>query len=152
MPESFSKWFSFEELTNSSHTSLVEQNRKDAMKFALAGKRLSKLLESIRELLGNKPLTISSGFRNEALNARVGGSKTSGHKRFECADVVPTNMSTAEAFKIIMENKDKLPDLRKCIIEGVKGKNWLHIQVSMKAGDKQEFYSTSDGKTYTKVV
>lgn len=151
MPESFSSFFTFEELTNSSHTSLVEQNRKDAMKFALAGKRLSKLLESIRELLGNKPLTISSGFRNDALNAKVGGSKTSGHKRFECADIVPSHMTTSEAFKIIMDNKDKLPDLRKCIIEGVKGKNWLHVQVSMKAGEKQEFFSTADGLNYKKV-
>lgn len=152
MPEinSFSKYFTFEELTNTSHSSLLDDNREKAKKYINAGKRLSKLLESIRELLGSKPITVSSGFRSHELNKKVGGSATSGHTRFECADIVPQG-DIGEVFNFIMHNKDKLPDLRKAIIERVGTKKWIHVQVKMDANSKQEFYATSDGKSYTKV-
>ena len=44
----FSEHFSFEELTDSSHKELVAKNRNEAMEYLIAGKRLSKLLESIQ--------------------------------------------------------------------------------------------------------
>ena len=68
-PDGFSPYFSFAELTNSeSHSELVSQNRIDATRYRLAGKRLSKLLESIRHILGDKPLKVNSGYRNMLLN------------------------------------------------------------------------------------
>ena len=55
-PDGFSPYFSFAELTFTNHSELLSQNRVDAKAFRLAGKRLSKLLESIRHIFGVKPL------------------------------------------------------------------------------------------------
>jgi hypothetical protein len=148
----FSKYATFEELTNSKgHPNLVEQNRIDAVRYQLAGKRLSKLLESIRHILGDEPLKITSGYRNIALNKAVGSIVTkSSHTRFEAADVIPS-IPIKEAFTALMnaQRGGLLPDLRKCIIE----KNtWLHIEVSMSVGDYKGFLITADGINYTKVA
>ena len=43
-------------------------------------------LERIREILGNLPLTISSGYRSRALNAAVGGVTNSAHLTGWAAD------------------------------------------------------------------
>lgn len=36
-------------------------------------------MEIVRGILGNKPITVSSGYRSPEVNERVGGSKTSAH-------------------------------------------------------------------------
>ena len=150
--ESFSNYFSFEELTDSSHKELVSKNREDAKQFLLAGKRLSKLLESIRHILGDKPLKINSGYRNEALNKAVGSkSKNSAHTRFEAVDISPSHMSIKEAFTALMnaQRGGLLPDLRKVLHEGT----WLHVEGSMSVGDYRGFFVSKDGnKTFEKVA
>lgn len=151
--DGFSKYFTFEELTNSSgHPELVEQNRTDAKRYILAGKRLSKLLESIRHILRDAPLKVNSGYRNMKLNKAVGSKSTkSKHTVFEAVDITPTNMSVQEAFKVIMEahKGGLLPDLRKVLHEG----SWLHVEVSMSVGDYRGFFVSHDGnKTWEKVA
>jgi hypothetical protein len=151
--ESFSKYFSFEELTDSAgHPEIVAQNRLDAKKYLLAGKRLSKLLESIRHILGDKPLKVNSGFRNSKLNKAVGSkSLNSKHTIFEAVDITPSNMSVKDAFNVLLEahGEGLLPDLRKVLHEG----SWLHIEVSMSVGDYRGFFVSHDGnKTFEKVA
>jgi hypothetical protein len=150
--ESFSKFFTFEELTNSTgHPDLVSLNRTDAMRYINSGKRLSKLLESIRGILGNKPLKVNSGFRNEALNKAVGSkSKASKHTVFEAVDITPS-MPIKEAFNALMNahRAGLLPDLRKVLHEGT----WLHCEVAMSVGDYRGFFVSKDGnKTFEKVA
>ena len=153
MAEGFSPKFTFEELTYSAnHQDLVEQNRADAVKYLLAGKRLSKLLESIREVLGDKPIKVNSGFRNTRMNIAVGSIvPNSSHTRFEAADITPTGVPLKESFNALMRahKGGLLPDLRKCIIEKNR---WLHIEVAMSEGDHKGFLTTSDGVNYTKVA
>lgn len=150
----YSKYFSFEELTDSdSFPHLVEQNRKHAMQFINAGKRLSKLLESIRHILGDKPLTVSSGFRNPTLNIAVGSkAKNSTHQRFEAADLFIKDRPLQEAFVALMtaHKGGLLPDLRKAIREDHKG--IIHVEVKMKAEELTEFYTTKDNVKFKKVV
>ena len=151
--DGFSNFFTFADLTYSaSHQDLVSQNRIDANRYKLAGKRLSKLLESIRSVLGDKPIKVNSGYRNMKLNKAVGSVvTTSSHTRFEAADIVPTNMTINEAFEAIMKaHKDGLlPDLRKVLQEGT----WLHVEVSMGVGDYRGFFVSKDGnKTWEKVA
>ena len=158
--KNFSPYFTFEELTDSqSHSDLVKLNRVDAIEFKVAGERLSKLLESIRHILGDHPIKINSGYRNEALNKAVGGvdkivngkKVLSSHRRFEAADITPTDKPLKESFNAILRayQGGLLPDLRKCIIE--KGR-WLHIEVSMSEGDYKGFLTTADGINFTKVA
>ena len=150
----YSKYFTFEELTDSkSHPELVAQNRTDAMPFQNAGKRLSKLLETIRHILGDKPLKLTSGFRNGSLNKAVGSkAKNSTHQRFEAADLMVIGMSIKEAFTALINahRGGLLPDLRKVIREDHKG--ILHIEVKMSADEPTAFYTTSDNINFKKVV
>ena len=50
-------------------------------------RRLAKLLEKVRGVL-KRPMRITSGYRSAALNARVGGSKTSAHLDGRAADFI----------------------------------------------------------------
>lgn len=143
-PDGFSTYFSFAELTYTTHSDLLSQNRIDAKQYRLAGKRLSKLLESIRHILGDKPLKISSGYRNHALNKAVGSlAKSSAHMRFEAADIVP-NITLKEAFTAILnaQRGGLLLDLRKAIREDHKG--IIHIEVKMSNDETTSFYATND--------
>lgn len=153
MSDGFSNYFTFAELTHSSgHPELVSQNRIDAKAYRLAGKRISKLLESIRHILGDEPLKINSGFRNPSLNKAVESkAQNSAHTRFEAADVVPSGISIKEAFTALInaQRGGLLPDLRKVLQEG----SWLHIEVSMSVGDYRGFFVSHDGnKTWEKVA
>lgn len=152
--ENFSKYFSFKELTNSeSHPEIVAQNRLDAKQYLLAGKRLSKLLESIRHILGDQPLKISSGFRNLRLNKAVGSkAKNSAHMKFEAADIVPNGMGIKEALTAIInaQRGGLLPDLRKAIREDHKG--IIHIEVKMSIDEDVNFYTTNDNASFERVA
>lgn len=151
----FSKHFTFEELTDSeSHHELVAENRKGAEHYLLAGKRLSKLLESIRHILGDKPLEVQSGYRNLALNKAIGslqdgknGKTLSTHCKFEAADI----LGGKESFVALMNayRGGLLPELRKVIREDHKG--ILHIEVKMHSDEATIFYTTSDNKKFVKV-
>lgn len=151
--DNFSEYFTLKELTDSvSHPEMVAQNRLDAKQYLLAGKRLSKLLESIRHILGDKPLKVNSGFRNERLNKAVGSkSLNSKHTIFEAVDITTQNMPIKEAFTALMNahRRGLLPDLRKVLHEG----SWLHVEVSMSVGDYRGFFTSNDGnKTFVKVA
>ena len=140
----FNKYFSFDELTDSdNHKELLARNREDAVEYAIIGKRLSELLGQIREILGNNPIKVTSGFRNEFLNKAVGSvAKSSAHLRFSAADIIPSGMSVEQAFGELLLNRHKLPELKKCIIE----KNtWLHIEVKLSIDEEQQFYKSKDG-------
>jgi zinc D-Ala-D-Ala carboxypeptidase len=41
--------------------------------------RTAETMEQVRTILGDKPILISSGYRNPQVNAAVGGSKSSAH-------------------------------------------------------------------------
>lgn len=146
-----SEHFSFFELSFTTNGDLLSANRSDARKVMKQLRYTAATLEELRAVL-ECPLKVTSGFRNEELNKRVGGSQTSKHKMGLCADIIPLGrISVKEAFERIMRNKDKCPSLRKCIIEGVKGSTWLHIQTKMDANELTQFYSTDDGKNFTEV-
>lgn len=142
--------FSFNELTATSSSSLQKSNRLSAQPYMKQLKYTASALEEIRALLG-VPLTVTSGFRMPLLNKSVGGSITSKHTQGLCADIIPVGISVNEAFEKIKSNKDKLDSVRKVIIEGVKGKSWLHVQSKTLASEPLELFSTNDGKNYTKI-
>lgn len=160
MEDSYSTFFSFKELTDSKgHPNLVAQNRIEAEKYALAGKRLSKLLESIRHILGDQPLKVNSGFRSRALNSAVGsradgkfGRNLSKHCIFEACDIKPSGMGIKEAFTALMnaQRGGLLPDLRKVIREDHKG--IIHVEVKMNTQEASSFYTTNDNINFTKVM
>lgn len=146
------KHFTFNELTDSEeHKDLVDANRISAQGFMKQLKYTAGTLEEIRVILG-VPLKVTSGFRNSALNKAVGGAATSGHTKGLCADIKPLGgLDIKEAFELIQSNKDKCPSLKKCIFEHIGGKKWLHIEAKTEASQPQQFFVTSNGKTYTEI-
>jgi hypothetical protein len=65
-----------------------------------------KIFEPIRVQL-NKPIYISSGYRSKALNAAIGGSKTSQHTKGEALDIDQGNKKdNKEIFDFIKDNLD----------------------------------------------
>jgi uncharacterized protein YcbK (DUF882 family) len=59
--------------------------------------RLAQRLEQAREICGNRPLRINSGFRTKAHNQAVGGAPNSYHRKGLAADFIVAGMSTPEA-------------------------------------------------------
>ena len=95
-----SKHFTFNELTNTSHIDLIEKNRLEAKEYldnlvALA----NDILEPLRDIL-KEPIYINSGFRGDALNAKVGGSKTSQHSYGEAVDIRVKSKTAEQLFNI----------------------------------------------------
>ncbi len=137
----FHKNFTFEELIKTNHTNLQNTNIEQSMKYINAGKRLSKLLGSIREAYGFA-LSVSSGYRCPELNVAVGSkAKSSTHMKFEAADVVPRGKTAKEFFDWLESNKEKFGDLRKAIYEG----SWVHLEVKMNANEELSFWASKDG-------
>ena len=142
--------FTFDELTNTSNVELLEANRESAKAFMKQLKYVAGTLEEIRAVLG-VPLRVTSGFRNNALNKAVGGSATSGHTKGLCADFQPIGLEISHAFDMIQANKSKCPSLKKCIYESIGGAKWLHVETKTEANQPQQFFTTSNGKTYTEI-
>ena len=157
-----SKNFTFNELTNTSHTSLLEKNRLEAKEYldnlvALA----NDILEPLRDIL-KEPIYINSGFRGDALNAKVGGSKTSQHSYGEAVDIRVKSKTAEQLFNIIKLNLPLFDNkIGQVILEKVGSSEWVHISLktdrykailkSRYGSDKTVFLFTDDGKNY-KVV
>ena len=101
-------------------SSEVEEALEDLCKDAL---------EPIRAMVG--PLKVNSGYRSEAVNKAVGGSKSSAHCFGHAADVVPLKCTWKEAMDKIVGSD---LDLDQVIYEHT----WLHIgHVHPKTGEKR---------------
>ncbi|SFB33739.1 Putative peptidoglycan binding domain-containing protein [Amycolatopsis marina] len=57
-------------------------------------RRLMYKLEAVRKKVGNKPMTINSGFRSKSHNSKVGGASNSQHLYGIAADFVSSGVST----------------------------------------------------------
>ena len=91
-------------------------------------KRTALLMEPIRELLGNLPIIVTSGFRSSAVNIKVGGAPNSDHTLGYAVDwtcpkfgspylIVATIVNSGIEFDQIIHEKRK----------------WIHISFNPKA-------------------
>lgn len=113
------------------------------------------LLEPLRHAWGSG-IKVTSGFRSEALNNAIGGSKTSAHSFGYAADIQPANGNMKE-FKAFVKDTLKLWKntffgfaFDQCIDErNTKGAEWIHIGICNGRGEmRNQFLITTDGKTY----
>lgn len=106
--------------------------------------RLMELLEQVRHLLGDLPVTITSGYRCPALNRAVGGAATSAHQQGLAADFLcPKFGTTTEIVQAIARSPLHFDQL---IEEHAGGKLWVHIGLA-EAGYRREVLAY-DGKNY----
>ena len=83
--------------------------------------KTAALMEQIRTLLGNRPITISSGFRCVELNQAVGGSMTSEHMTGDACDFACPGFGTPLQICSAIANSDI--EFGQLIWEG----SWVHI-------------------------
>ena len=122
------KYFTIKELCKS--TTAISKNIDNSPNSEIT-KNLEQLVDNIldplREKYG-KPITINSGYRCEALNKAVGGSKTSQHRYGQAADI--TGGSKSENKKIF----DLIQQLKLPFDQLIDESNfsWVHISYSSK--------------------
>lgn len=136
--------FTLEELTTTTVSKeMVEKNLRYAAIIPDQIFILALFAEQVRFIL-NVPMTITSGFRCEALNKAVGGSPTSQHTLAQAIDFLPgKGMSIDKAFDILKNSYLLYGQL----IKERSGKSeWIHVSM----GYKRENLKYIDGK-YKKV-
>ena len=76
------------------------------------------LLEPARQIVG--PIIINSGFRNEAVNRRVGGVKNSQHLIGQAADIRPQDPAQLQRLVDVLKTNALTDQL-------LTGSTWLHL-------------------------
>lgn len=122
------KYFSISELT---HSTKAKELRIDNTPFSYSiidnlTNLVENLLDPIREAWG-EPLIITSGYRSDALNKAVGGSKTSAHRFGLAVDVVPKEMAKYDEFVAFVKDFLKDKEYDQLILEKKGASRWLHI-------------------------
>jgi len=92
----------------------------------------TSVLEPIRKRWG-QPLIITSGYRSEAWNTRVGGAKQSRHMTGEAADVRPIKLARVQDLRLLVEDMIRDGDLPDLGGIGVY-RGWIHVDIRRKQG------------------
>lgn len=120
------KYFTIKELCKSSTATLKRiDNTPNSEIVNNLEQLVDNILDPLREAYG-KPIKVNSGYRCEALNVAVGGSKTSQHKQGLAADI--TTGSRLENKKLFILAKQLNLPFDQLIDE--KAYSWIHISFS----------------------
>lgn len=134
--------FSLQELCTTRNKSFASQNLKEAKENLPYMEYLALFAEQIRAFI-KVPMIITSGYRCDALNRAVGGSKSSQHRFFRAIDFIPKGMSVDECFEKLKTS----PLVYQQLIKEQSGDSvWVHVGV----GDKRENLIYKNGK-YTNI-
>ena len=114
--------FSMDELTHSDTAARhgIDNTPNDNEKENLY--KLAMEMEDVRELLNNKPIFVSSGYRCLALNELLGSKKTSAHIKGLAADFTCRQFGTPNEIVFALINSDIPYD--QVILEFDR---WVHI-------------------------
>ena len=105
---------------------------------------IDTVLDPIREAWGS-PIIVSSGYRCEELNDKVGGSKNSGHKYGWAGDLLPSNNKKREFFEFFKEYvKDKSFD--ELLLEKSGKSIWIHFSLYSYQGKQRKKVKELDAK------
>lgn len=99
------KYFTLEEMIRSQAASRNGiDNSPNNLQLDAMKALVRNILDPLRESLG-RPVIINSGFRNEAVNRLVGGSKSSQHRFGEAADIVVPGLTVTQVVNKIRDLK-----------------------------------------------
>ena len=132
-----SKYFRLEEFLTSSKAKQKSIENLPSFEVVERLAQLADFLDALREDWGSA-IIITSGFRNKALNAAVGGVSNSAHLLGWAADLQPANGKMKEFKKFISEwLQDKVFD--QAIIEkDKKGTEWIHFALWSPNGEQRK--------------
>jgi len=120
--------FTLAELTRTDHRTL--DNTPDA--DALANlQRLAEFLERVREVLGDKMVMITSGYRSAAVNAACGSRDSSQHRVGTAADIRVPGMSPDAVVRAVRASGLAYDQLIREFSDPKKGGGWTHISIPL---------------------
>jgi len=118
--------FTLEELTHTEHREL--ENTPNEQELANL-KRLAEFLETVKTVLGGKPIMVNSAFRSKAVNDAVGSKDTSQHRVGCAADLRVPSMTPDEVVKAIIASGIGYDQVIREFSDPVKGGGWTHVSV-----------------------
>jgi zinc D-Ala-D-Ala carboxypeptidase len=139
MPTQLSPHFTLEEL---SVTNTGIDNSPTAAQLAVLKTTAAKL-EEVRTLLGNKPITVNSAFRNKAVNEAVGGVPNSAHALGYAVDFTCASFGTPyDICKKIAASSIKFDQLIH------ERRAWVHLSFDSTRNRRQLLTLPVSGSTY----
>lgn len=119
------KYFTLKELTKSDTAKRNKiDNTPNTQEKCNLVELVDNILDPLREAYG-KPIIITSGFRCEALNKLVGGSKTSHHRTGQAADIRTVEDTIEENKKLFQLIQDLNLPFDQLIDE--YNYDWVHV-------------------------
>jgi zinc D-Ala-D-Ala carboxypeptidase len=121
-----SQHFTLAELTASNKATQLGLDNTPPQELMPRLVRTAEMLEKIRSTL-NVPVTVTSGYRGPELNRAVGGVATSDHTQGHAADIVAPGYGSAYQVAKALAPMVSVLGIGQLILEGVKGKQWVHV-------------------------
>lgn len=139
--------FTLREMSKSSYAARngIDNTPRDDVVDALRALCLN-VLQPIRDHFG-KPVRVNSGYRSPALNAAIGGSKTSQHMKGEAADI---EIDGVDNLELAMWIRDNLPFdqlISECYEPGDPSSGWVHV--SFKLANRGQALTYQSGEGYS---
>lgn len=135
------KYFTLQEMTRSRKARLLKIDNNPNAEQIENLRALVKQLDWLREYIG-RPIKVTSGYRNDAVNRAVGGSKDSDHKRGQAADIHVPGWSTQKLFDVIKESGIVFDNLIQ------EFDSWVHISYDRKHNKRTWSYAVKrNGET-----
>lgn len=122
------KYFSLNEMTRSTTASANNISNVPTQEAITNLTRLMELLDKIRERWG-APITVNSGYRSPALNARVGGSATSSHMKGEAADITTGMIGSNKVLFDLIRTMQTDGEITFDQLIDEKGFSWIHVSI-----------------------
>ena len=94
------EYFSWSEMTTTSQPLPNDPNHEERVNIKIL---CSTALDPLRRHLG-RPVRVTSGFRSEAVNTAVGGSKTSAHRRGLAADIKCSGLDAHALMRAVIDS------------------------------------------------
>ena len=121
--------FSLQELTHTDHREL--ENIPNETELANI-QRLAEFLETVKNVLGGKPIMVNSAFRSKAVNDAVGSKDTSQHRLGCAADLRVPNMTPDEVVKTIISSGLPYDQVIREFATPTGG-GWTHVSIPNEA-------------------
>jgi hypothetical protein len=122
--------FTLAELTASNTAKRLGIDNRPPPEHMAALALTAEMLERVRSLL-QCPVIVTSGYRCMALNVAVGGVTSSDHARGQAADIVAPGFGTPYEVAKKLAPFVSMIGVGQLILEGVKGKQWVHVSTRM---------------------
>lgn len=118
--------FTLAELTASNKAQILRIDNTPGADVLRRLQFTAEMLERIRSTVG-RPVIVTSGYRCPELNRAVGGVTSSDHITGQAADIVAPAFGTPYQLARLLAPLVSTLGIGQLILEGVKGKQWVHV-------------------------